>query len=338
MKNIIKDSHDPLYKQIAHSIIADIRKGEIPAGGMLPSISDLKEKFPAGRVTIVNALKKLVRDGFAVAKHGKGFFATSMGEKNLLGVVLPMHSPSYIQIYSGLIAGIDNAAKKAGHRILIMSSDEDTDRFNDVVDEMILSKGVRWLIAVPPMNGKESNLKFLSRKKEDGISLAVVDRRFPEKFLQFRQDRIHGLSLLVDRAADKKAQNILVFLGDKNERAMRLLKAMACEKGVKNVSFSVHKNPVKDLEHIKSLAPDAVLCENDFHARGILDYICEKPGFLISGYGATPTAVDIFPRLTTVNPGFASAGSMAFEHLSGKNPCDNNIINLKPYISDGETL
>ena len=205
MNNIVKDSHDPLYKQIAHRIIADIRKGKIPAGGILPSISDLKKQFPAGRVTIVNALKKLVKDGFAVARHGKGFFGTSMGEKNLIGLVLPMHSPSYIQIYSGLIAGIDNAAKKAGHRILIMSSDEDTDRFNDVVDEMIISRGVRWIIAVPPMNGKESNLKFLRRKKADGISLAFVDRRFPEDFLQFRQDRIHGLSLLIDRAADKKA-------------------------------------------------------------------------------------------------------------------------------------
>jgi DNA-binding LacI/PurR family transcriptional regulator len=66
--------------------------------------------------------------------------------------------------------------------------------------------------------------------------------------------------------------------------------------------------------------------------------MAEKPGFLISGYGATPTAVDIFPRLTTVNPDFASAGMMAFEYLSGKEPCDNNIINLKPYLLDGDTL
>jgi DNA-binding LacI/PurR family transcriptional regulator len=146
------------------------------------------------------------------------------------------------------------------------------------------------------------------------------------------------LSLLIDRVAGKKAKSILVFLGEKNERAMRLLKEIACKKGLREVSFAVHKNPVKDLESIRNLAPDAVLCENDFHARSILDSMAEKPGFLISGYGATPTAVDIFPRLTTVNPDFASAGMMAFEYLSGKEPCDNNIINLKPYLLDGDTL
>ena len=129
-----------------------------------------------------------------------------------------------------------------------------------------------------------------------------------------------------------------MFLGEKNERAMRLLKEIACKKGVRKVSFAVHRNPVKDLELIRSLGPDAVLCENDFHARGILDYLGEKPGFLIYGYGATPTAVDIFPRMMTVNPGFASAGSMAFEHLSGKKACGNNIVNLKPYLLDEDTL
>ena len=176
------------------------------------------------------------------------------------------------------------------------------------------------------------------RKKADGISLVIVDRKLPQEFLQFRQDRIHGLSLLIGRAAGKKVKSILVFLGDKNERAMRLIKASACELGVKKISFAVHKNPVKDLESIRSLAADAVLCENDFHARSILDSMDEKPGFLISGYGATPTAVDIFPRLTTVNPGFASAGMMAFKYLSGRNSCDRNIINIKPYVLDGETL
>lgn len=342
MQNIVRGGHDPLYIQIAHRIIAEIRKGKIPTGGMLPSISELMKQYPAGRVTVINALKKLVRDGFAVARHGKGFFATSMGEKNLVGVVLPIHSPTHIQIYSGLIAGIDNAAKKTGHRTLIMSSDEKPERFNEVVDEMIISRGVRWIIAIPPMNSKGLkygiNLKFLKKKVKNGIRMIIVDRRFPKEFPQLRQDRILGLSLLIDKAAGENVKSILVFLMEKNAKAMRILSERASEKGIGTVKFAIHKGAGKDVEMIKSMSANAVLCENDFHARDILDAIGGRPDFLIAGYGATPTATEILPRLTTVNPDFAGAGRMAFEYLAGKMACDGEVIYIKPNILEGSTL
>lgn len=73
---IIKDSANPLYKQIAAGIRADIDDGTYPIDSKIPSEEELCVKYDVSRITVRKALEELAEEGLLVRRQGKGTFVS----------------------------------------------------------------------------------------------------------------------------------------------------------------------------------------------------------------------------------------------------------------------
>ncbi|MDQ6936503.1 MAG: GntR family transcriptional regulator [Actinomycetota bacterium] len=64
----------PLYVQVADCLCADIQSGRLSAGGRLPSEREMRERFGVSRVTVRQALGRLVSAGLVAPSPGRGWF------------------------------------------------------------------------------------------------------------------------------------------------------------------------------------------------------------------------------------------------------------------------
>ena len=69
-----KNSHTPLYLQIASSIRHQIMEGRIATGEALPSERELCKLNQASRVTVRKAVDQLIAEGLLLRKQGSGTF------------------------------------------------------------------------------------------------------------------------------------------------------------------------------------------------------------------------------------------------------------------------
>lgn len=67
-------SEEPLYGQLAARLAAGISSGRLAAGQQLPTEAELMSTYGISRVTVRQALQRLVRNGQVVARRGKGTF------------------------------------------------------------------------------------------------------------------------------------------------------------------------------------------------------------------------------------------------------------------------
>ncbi len=63
-----------LYRQIYHTLKAEIQNGHYPPGSQLPTEAALIQRFGVSRVTVRNALALLQQEGFVVRIPAKGTF------------------------------------------------------------------------------------------------------------------------------------------------------------------------------------------------------------------------------------------------------------------------
>jgi DNA-binding GntR family transcriptional regulator len=71
---ISPDAPEPLWRQAASAISAEIARGELTDGARLPSERELSERLAISRVTVRRALKSLIEDGVLTASHGRGWY------------------------------------------------------------------------------------------------------------------------------------------------------------------------------------------------------------------------------------------------------------------------
>jgi GntR family transcriptional regulator len=64
----------PLYYQLAALIREQIQHGELAPGDQLPGVQELSKQYGISRMTALQAVRYLVREGMLVARHGHGTF------------------------------------------------------------------------------------------------------------------------------------------------------------------------------------------------------------------------------------------------------------------------
>lgn len=74
---IIQDSSAPYYRQLYEILRKDIVEGERHPGDLLPSESELIDRFEVSRVTVRQAMDLLVQDGLVYRRRGLGTFVAS---------------------------------------------------------------------------------------------------------------------------------------------------------------------------------------------------------------------------------------------------------------------
>ncbi|HTT53175.1 MAG TPA: GntR family transcriptional regulator [Streptosporangiaceae bacterium] len=65
---------DPMYRQIAEDLRAQIEVGQLPPGARLPTEIELRETYDASRHTIRDAIKVLTTQGLVETRPGQGTF------------------------------------------------------------------------------------------------------------------------------------------------------------------------------------------------------------------------------------------------------------------------
>ncbi|MDR1795456.1 MAG: GntR family transcriptional regulator [Erysipelotrichaceae bacterium] len=74
MKTLKQDGSTSLTRQLSIDILNDISSGVYKPGDKLPSESEMMQTYKVSRVTIRNAIARLVNDGFLLKHQGKGTF------------------------------------------------------------------------------------------------------------------------------------------------------------------------------------------------------------------------------------------------------------------------
>lgn len=69
-----QNSITPLYKQLKDRILSDIAAGKFAEGARIPTESELSRQYRISRITVRNAVKALVDEGWLIKKQGKGTF------------------------------------------------------------------------------------------------------------------------------------------------------------------------------------------------------------------------------------------------------------------------
>lgn len=343
-----EESSMPLYAQLKQYFITQIRNGVYRPDELLPSIAAIDDQVEIGRVTIVRAMQELVKDGFATGIHGKGYYVTQRGAKTLIGIVAPFNSV-YMQIYVHLAAGVRNAADKLKNEVIIRSSEEEPRIFMQAVDEFVNYRGCKCLVVVPPMDthgninkGALNRLRNLKKLKD--IRYAIIDRVVPSNIFQIRQDRFEGNMLLIKRAFAKNCRKILFLdkiMNNPNLGGPKLFESIVNETrdidpGIK-IDHSITVSLEEDLKLILSGKYDAVFTD-DLNARKIVNMTGVTRPFNIAGYNGMAAATSINPRITTVNSNLTEAGQIAVDYLFDKKSRNGNIVNVKPYLMEGETF
>lgn len=77
-----KSLRKPLYQQVVDYIMERIDSGEYQPGQLIPSESMFCEELGVSRVTVRNAIQKLVDDGTILRYHGKGSFVNDRLNKS----------------------------------------------------------------------------------------------------------------------------------------------------------------------------------------------------------------------------------------------------------------
>ena len=86
--SIDENSTVPKYKQIVHSVIADIDAGLLKIGAPLLSINEFSEEHYLARDTVEKAYKELREKGIIISVRGKGFFVNSTETHDRLHIFL----------------------------------------------------------------------------------------------------------------------------------------------------------------------------------------------------------------------------------------------------------
>ena len=66
----------PVYRQIYEAVVRALGSGRLEASERLPTIHDLAARLQINPNTVVRAYKDLERDGYLVARRGRGTFTS----------------------------------------------------------------------------------------------------------------------------------------------------------------------------------------------------------------------------------------------------------------------
>jgi GntR family transcriptional regulator, frlABCD operon transcriptional regulator len=74
--NVEYDNLTPLYDQVKHLLLRDIKTGQHKRGTYLPSETDLCKYYNVSRITLRRAVLELCSEGYLKRVHGKGTLVT----------------------------------------------------------------------------------------------------------------------------------------------------------------------------------------------------------------------------------------------------------------------
>lgn len=194
------DSRSPLYVQVHRYIEDRIRQGDLKPNDRIPTEKELMEHFKVSRITVVNALSALVKEGWIYRVPGRGSFvanelpaelngeasepaafavpAAGPGQSNrtepvpgrTIGFVMPTLEDYFAM---RLINAIQDTLRTHGYSLVIAFSGGSKEREEQQIRDFI-AMGVRGLLLFPA-DEETYNEEILSLKV-NGFPFVLIDR------------------------------------------------------------------------------------------------------------------------------------------------------------------
>lgn len=108
----------PKYKRVYLQLRASIANGAHPEGEMLPSESDLVERFGVSRPTVRRALAQLVAEGLVESRMGVGSVVSNRKEREALVFGLLIPELGTTEIFEPICQGISQAHSRGRHDLI----------------------------------------------------------------------------------------------------------------------------------------------------------------------------------------------------------------------------
>lgn len=199
------DSRSPLYLQVQRYIEDMIQNKQLKPNDRIPTEKELMEQFQVSRITVVNALAALVKEGMIYRVPGRGSFVSeqimgkmSMGQeesnnantyetrdsgvsgfagrerrKKIVGFVMPTLDDYFAM---RLINSIQKTLNERGYSLIVAFSGGSKDREELQIREM-LEMGIAGLLLFP-VDEDIYNEEILSLKV-NGFPFVLIDRYLP---------------------------------------------------------------------------------------------------------------------------------------------------------------
>ena len=107
---VTNTSPQPLYRQMYDQLAAQILRGEIAPGEVLPPIRTVAQELSVSLISVRRAWEELERDGFIHTAVGRGTFAAALGETAMRRAILKEKLTDAAQFCAAVGASGEEAA------------------------------------------------------------------------------------------------------------------------------------------------------------------------------------------------------------------------------------
>lgn len=182
-----KEKRIPLYMQIQEYFIEQITKKHLNPHDKIPSEIELMEKFHVSRITVVNALSNLAKDGWIYRVPGRGSFVQKIGkdeheeketdrastdEKPTVGLLMPTMEDFFaIRLFRGISKTLGNQ-----FHLVLMLTDNSKARERELIKKLMDMGAVGLLIF--PVDQETYNEEILALKVNE-FPFVLLDRYLP---------------------------------------------------------------------------------------------------------------------------------------------------------------
>ncbi len=194
---ISKESHIPLYVQLADDLREQIRTGVIKQGDKLPSETEMVRDYKIARLTIREALGILVNEGLIEKRHGKGTFCKTnvVQKKYRVDILLNLAEVEFIPYYLRSICAV---LESENVNIVMGDTRNDPDVIFNLLENAIMDNtdGVIFQPGNKTDIANEKIVSVLEKFENESIPYVMIDtiyKNVPESYVimdEFQAGRI----------------------------------------------------------------------------------------------------------------------------------------------------
>lgn len=332
--------NDTKYKTLFETLKTDILSGKYNVQNPFPSMRALIRRHGVSKTTVQRALDELAHQGLVSRKQGRGTFVSTRNCSRLIGLVIPGIGYSS-EFFQPIIAELVNRAKSRDFTILMdggwSPKSDDNGREAIEVAARLINRRVAGVIYQPLEYSEESesiNRRVLSAFARANIPVVLLDGDIVAGPARSDYDLVS-----IDNVA--AGESLALHLIGCGARTIKFLMRANWVENVKNRIRGVrnevlaHKlawspknvvvfNPSDEMavrKLMKSVTrPDAVVCENDVIAAGLMKTLFAlgykvPDDVLVTGFDDVQVARLSSPGITTIHQPCAGIARVVFDRL-----------------------
>lgn len=319
---------------------SEIRAGKFSPAHPFPSIVGVCRRFGTSRATAVKVLDRLKAEGLVRSRLGAGTFVVGRGSSRLVGLVIPGIAYSS-EFFQPIVSELVRCANGRDYAVVMdgVWSPESSGNAREAVEvaARLIKRRVAGVVYQPLEYAADSeavNRRVLAAFARAGIPVVLLDGDIVagpcrSGYDLVSIDNVAAGETLAAHVIARGAKNV-VFLMRANwvenvkDRARGVRNAVLAA-GLRWTPKSVARTDAGDAEAVRRLMrrsprPDAVVCENDVIAAGLVKTLqglgVRVPGDVqVTGFDDVQVASLSTPGITTIRQPCAEIAQLAFGRL-----------------------